>query len=461
MKKRLLKRIAAELIAGLMVVSAAGTFGMNINAEEPAIEEVVLQSETDADSKDDYLDEKTDETEDVNADEENYGRTAVDGGKDGGVSWKYFSDGYLDINITGDLSDLPENPNDYYKINWPWSNYLDSVKTVKASGSGFTVAHNMFRDLKNVTSIDVSGLDTGKVVDMGAMFMHCEKLEKLDVSNFNTSKTTNMNDMFGYCRKLKNINVKNFDTSKVKQMCGTFWVCESLKTLDVSNFDTTNVTAFVDFCAGCRKLTTIDISSFDISGAAELDYGMDGFFGACDSLIIIKTPKKLSSVNIELPAAFYNKAGKERTKIIDVNDIYTRSGLMVMYRLYNPNSGEHFYTGSYPEIDTIVAAGWKNEGIAWIAPKKSKTPVYRLYNPNAGDHHFTASADEKNNLVNAGWKYEGIAWYSGTEESGEPVFRLYNPNAESGAHHYTSSVAEKNHLTSIGWNYEGVAWFGI
>ena len=134
-----------------------------------------------------------------------------------------------------------------------------------------------------------------------------------------------------------------------------------------------------------------------------------------------------------------------------------------MYRMYNPNSGEHFYTGSLEEKSNLTAAGWNYEGVAFNAAVSDigHAPVYRVYNPNAGDHHFTASADEKNNLVNAGWKYEGIAWYSGTEESGEPVFRLYNPNAESGAHHYTSSVAEKNHLTSIGWNYEGVAWFGI
>ena len=35
---------------------------------------------------------------------------------------------------------------------------------------------------------------------------------------------------------------------------------------------------------------------------------------------------------------------------------------VVMYRLYNPNSGEHFYTGSQSEIKTIVAAGWKHLG---------------------------------------------------------------------------------------------------
>ena len=82
-----------------------------------------------------------------------------------------------------------------------------------------------------------------------------------------------------------------------------------------------------------------------------------------------------------------------------------------MYRLYNPNSGEHFYTSNKNEISTLETAGWKNEGVAWKAPEKSKTPVYRLYNANAGDHHYTTSASERDNLIKAGWKDEGTAWY--------------------------------------------------
>ena len=36
-----------------------------------------------------------------------------------------------------------------------------------------------------------------------------------------------------------------------------------------------------------------------------------------------------------------------------------------MYRLYNQNSGEHFYTASADEHDAVKAAGWSYEGISW------------------------------------------------------------------------------------------------
>lgn len=83
-----------------------------------------------------------------------------------------------------------------------------------------------------------------------------------------------------------------------------------------------------------------------------------------------------------------------------------------IHRLYNPNSGEHFYTSDIEERDHLVKVGWRNEGVGWIAPKISMAPVYRLYNPNAGDHHYTLDANERNDLQKYGWRYEGISFYS-------------------------------------------------
>lgn len=134
---------------------------------------------------------------------------------------------------------------------------------------------------------------------------------------------------------------------------------------------------------------------------------------------------------------------------------------LAMYRLYNPNSGEHFFTSSQNERDHLVSVGWKYEGTAWKAPKTG-TPIYRLYNPNAGDHHYTGSEAEKNNLVKLGWKYEGIAWYSAPASSGKPLYRLYNPNCTgAGAHHYTASTTERDNLVKVGWKYEGIGWYGV
>ena len=131
-----------------------------------------------------------------------------------------------------------------------------------------------------------------------------------------------------------------------------------------------------------------------------------------------------------------------------------------MYRLYNPNSGEHFYTGSEEERDNLKAAGWQYEGVAWNAPIKDGAPVYRVFNPNSGDHHYTMSQDEVKMLVDLGWIYEGVAWNSASKDH-IPQFRLYNPNADCGSHHYTSSIEERDYLVSLGWIFEGIGWYGM
>lgn len=130
-----------------------------------------------------------------------------------------------------------------------------------------------------------------------------------------------------------------------------------------------------------------------------------------------------------------------------------------MYRLYNQNSGEHFYTSSLEERASLVSAGWAYESVAWTSPSSSDTPVYRLYNKNGGEHHYTTSKAERDSLVAVGWTYEGIGWYS-DDDKGVPVYRLYNPNEFANNHHYTASSVERDQLVATGWIYEGIAWYG-
>lgn len=128
-----------------------------------------------------------------------------------------------------------------------------------------------------------------------------------------------------------------------------------------------------------------------------------------------------------------------------------------MHRLYNPYTGEHFYTANTAEKNHLVPLGWRYEGIGWIAPSSGNS-VFRLYNPYAGDHHYTLNASERDYLVKVGWRYEGVGWYSGGSYK---VYRQYNPYARSGTHNFTSNVKENNYLASIGWRAEGVGWYAL
>lgn len=127
-----------------------------------------------------------------------------------------------------------------------------------------------------------------------------------------------------------------------------------------------------------------------------------------------------------------------------------------MYRMYNPNSGEHFYTANAAERNELYVTGWEYEGIGWVAPDAGD-PVFRLYNPNAGDHHYTPNAAERDSLVAVGWNDEGVGWNTGGSVA---LYRQYNPNAVTGSHNFTTSMAENDSLVSSGWQEEGIGWYG-
>ena len=137
----------------------------------------------------------------------------------------------------------------------------------------------------------------------------------------------------------------------------------------------------------------------------------------------------------------------------------TREGGLV-HRMYNPNSGEHFYTGNLSEKDSLIEAGWNYEGVAWNTPDFSLNPVYRLYSKEAGAHRYTMDEEKRDGLIAEGWSDEGIGWYSDENEN-IPLFCLYNPNAEAaGAYHFTADTSERDSLIELGWIDEGIGWYG-
>ena len=169
--------------------------------------------------------------------------------------------------------------------------------------------------------------------------------------------------------------------------------------------------------------------------------------------------KKLKSILLSLTLSITTIGATLPASAVIAATPETSTGV-TMYRLYNSNSGEHFYTKSASEKTTLVTIGWSDEGIGWIAPETSTTPVYRLYNVNTGDHHYTTSSSERAICINAGWNDEGIGWYSDDNKT-VPLYREYNPYVLTGTHNYTADKAEHNHLISLGWIDEGIGWYAI
>ncbi len=93
------------------------------------------------------------------------------------------------------------------------------------------------------------------------------------------------------------------------------------------------------------------------------------------------------------------------------DDANGRTGI---YRLLKNG---RFWTASIKERDNLTKNhGYKLEGTAFIGLKSSssadKKPVYRLYNSKTGNHLWTPSKNERDTVASwKSWQYEGIAYY--------------------------------------------------
>ena len=133
---------------------------------------------------------------------------------------------------------------------------------------------------KNITSLDITRIDTSSINDMTRMLYYCESLGSIDLSNFNTSNCTNFSRMFEGCHSLGSIDVSSFDTSNCTNFYAMFDACTSLGSIDVSNFNTSNCTNFRYMFFSCRSLGSIDLSNFNTSNCTNFS----DMFGYCESL---------------------------------------------------------------------------------------------------------------------------------------------------------------------------------
>ncbi len=141
-----------------------------------------------------------------------------------------------------------------------------------------------------------------------------------------------------------------------------------------------------------------------------------------------------------------------------VTYVITSSTYVPVYRLYNPATGEHFFTGNASEINGLVQAGWNDEGVAFNVPAQSNTPVYRYFSTKTGEHYYTASDAEKATLTANGFVYEGIAWY-GADSTCNMVYRMRVTSKNKSYTHYTASTVERDNLINAGWTSEVTGFY--
>ena len=236
-----------------------------------------------------------------------------------------------------------ESPDDPVWHHW-W--YYITTADVLADGNGKKVAPTYtrywFYEQKNLTSVNLSGLDMSNVIDAQGMFAECQSITNLDaVADWNVKNVKYMGSMFSDCSGLTSLDISrwkvcNLDDGGGSALASMFYGCSNLTTLALPNFQgkISNTRYMFKNCSkletltlplgflsqgfsyssnfagplmsemfyGCSSLTNLDVSGWNVSGV----YSMEQLFYNCSSLTNLDVSRWDVSKVKEMEKMFYN-----------------------------------------------------------------------------------------------------------------------------------------------------------
>ena len=152
------------------------------------------------------------------------------------------------------------------KINYTKEYKFSSVGTYKVKFILNSIVNmdNMFRDLKNIISVESMNAyknSTLKIISAISAFQECPNLKEVTINDdsFDTSELKSTSKMF-YNSGLNKINLNNFNARNVENMSFMFGSCESLTSLSLEKFDTSNVKDMSYMFSNCKSLTSLKLN---------------------------------------------------------------------------------------------------------------------------------------------------------------------------------------------------------
>lgn len=160
-----------------------------------------------------------------------------------GCEWMLNASGALTVRATDGVSGtLPSGT-------WPWADAIDQITSV----------------------VFEPGVKAGS--SLSDLFNGAVNLTSADLSKLNSSGATTMDCMFKGCSSLVDVNLKGFDSSNVTSMAELFSGCSSLEKVDLSSIDNLSVTdsfsGLHDMFKDCTKLSSITLGQRFSHGGGE------------------------------------------------------------------------------------------------------------------------------------------------------------------------------------------------
>ena len=255
----------------------------------------------------------------------------------------------------------------------------------------------LLKNMPNVKSIDLSGVDLSHATKIDNMFYNDSNLESVNLSGTKFGNITSANAVFLGDAKLTNVNMSNTDLSHVKGANAWFESDGALTNLDFSNvtfpdtftntflyggdkFKNVNLTGAkkipVDFLKvyvraaanSNSNATSIDVSNFDLNRNDLSD--LSNLFANMPNLKEVNVTGLVDSNVKNISSMFYNDSNL--TTIVGLNtwDTSNVTDMSFMFASFiNPTSDNYkplplIYTGSLKELDL---SSWKTSNVTNMA----------------------------------------------------------------------------------------------
>ena len=233
------------------------------------------------------------------------------------------------------------------KIKFTRYYFFDSEgeKEIKYIFYGDFSMENMFKDIRDLTSVDMKTEKKVKITSMKSTFESCNNLEKfnmhgfnlnnlasvnkvfsgtrisnIDMKEFNLEKIEDLSYMFAYL-DIEEFNLKGMNTQNVKNMSHMFYGA-LFKKIELNNLYTKNVIDMSHMFSHCESLTSLNLEGIDTEHVTN----MSGIFQNCLSLTSLNLKGIKTNNVIDMSHMFDN--------VININNRYIKCNRYVLYVLF-------------------------------------------------------------------------------------------------------------------------------
>lgn len=292
--------------------------------------------------------------------------TAVASGTWGTCPWTIDSDGVLTIG-QGTGADVDKSK--YWADQGPWVDYRDQIKSIKTDNIiAPNLCHGLFDRFTNLTSVDLSGMNTSNTSNFGIVFYYDQALTSVDLTHLDLSHATYLHGAFDHCTSLTQVDMAGITLPNAGVNASNLFDGD-IRLKQITGIESLNVNGIYNFSRmfnDTESLTSINISSWNMSSATSVAT----MFGSTSSLSSITLgPKDVlyisDSDNADLPDPAANNVYTGKwTKNDPYNHVDAISASELMKK----------YT-------TATAAAGAGEEAAWVWEKND---VNIHYDANGG-----------------------------------------------------------------------------